>query len=116
MSLLNDFFEEYNVIDRTREPDGEGGQETTYTTGRRFAAALVQNSSSESAMANRDTAIQQYTLTTRRETILAFDMIIRRLRDGKTFRVTSDGTENKTPASAGLDMRQVTCEDWRGSL
>jgi hypothetical protein len=38
--------------------------------------------------------------------------VFRRESDGKIFRVTSDGDDKKTPPSAGLDMRQVTAEEF----
>lgn len=36
----------------------------------------------------------------------------RRVSDGQTFRVTSKGENNATPRSAGLDMRQVSAEEY----
>ena len=44
---------------------------------------------------------------------LEYHDVLRRVRDGKIFRVTSDGDDSYTPASATLDMRQVTCEEWK---
>ena len=38
--------------------------------------------------------------------------IFKRLEDNKIFRVTSDGDDNKTPAGARLNMRQVTAEEY----
>jgi hypothetical protein len=39
-------------------------------------------------------------------------MVFVRKRDGKIFRVTSDGDDKATPKSTVLDMRQVTAEEW----
>jgi len=38
--------------------------------------------------------------------------VFRRAFDGKIFRVTSDGSDKYTPASATLNMRQVTAEEY----
>ena len=36
---------------------------------------------------------------------------MRRESDGKLFRITSDGTDKKTPGATALDMRVVTAEE-----
>jgi hypothetical protein len=43
---------------------------------------------------------------------LRFSDVVKRVRDGKTFRIKSDGDDRATPQSARLDMRQVTAEEW----
>jgi hypothetical protein len=53
-----------------------------------------------------------YTVTTSRAIVLEYHDVFRRESDGKIFRVTSDGDDLYTPKSAGLDMRQVTAEEW----
>ena len=40
-----------------------------------------------------------------------FGDVFVRSADEKIFRVTSDGTDKKTPASAALDLRIVTAEE-----
>ena len=43
---------------------------------------------------------------------LQYHDVVKRDRDGKIFRVTSDGDDNYTPASSSLDIRQVEAEEW----
>ena len=50
------------------------------------------------------------TLTTSKAITLDVMDVVRRVEDGQYFRVTSSGKDNKTPASATLDMRQSTVE------
>lgn len=38
--------------------------------------------------------------------------VIKRLKDGKILRITSDGDDSATPASASLNMRTCTAEEW----
>jgi hypothetical protein len=54
-----------------------------------------------------------YTVTTEKNINLQYHDVFRRASDGKVFRVTSDGDDKKTPASASLNMRQVSAEEWR---
>lgn len=53
-----------------------------------------------------------HTVTTRKDKVLMYHDIIKRLSDGKIFQVTSDGDDSATPDSASLNMRQCTCEEW----
>ncbi len=113
MSLLNASFETFTPIEKAVQPDGYGGNAiTSWTDGTPFYASVVIDRSNEV----RDGAVKgtaaAYTITTRRSKTLAYHDVIRRNSDGKIFRITSDGTEKKTPASAGLDMRQVSAEDY----
>ena len=54
----------------------------------------------------------RYTVTTQKNVTLEYHDVFRRATDGKIFRVTSDGDDKFTPASASLNMRQVTAEEW----
>jgi hypothetical protein len=54
-----------------------------------------------------------YTITTTKNVNLQFHDVFKRVSDNKIFRVTSDGDDNKTPASASLNMRQVTAEEFK---
>ena len=56
--------------------------------------------------------VYDYTITTGKAVNLQYHDVFRRVRDGKIFRVTSDGDDKHTPASAALNMRQVTAEEW----
>ena len=74
---------------------------------------MIFNNSLEAKQAEAMGVTSVYTLTTKRSTILEYHDVLRRESDGKIFRVTSDGDDNFTPQSATLDMRQVSCEEWR---
>ena len=53
-----------------------------------------------------------FTLITRKDITLEFHDVLKRVSNGKIYRVTSDGDDKHTPSSAGLDMRVVSCEEW----
>ena len=110
MSLLTESMEQCILIDKTTQADGYGGIKTTWVDGAEFLAAIVLDSSIEARRAEKEGVTSLYTITTRRAVNLPFGQILRRSSDQKLFRVTSDGSDKKTPLSAGLDMRQVTAE------
>lgn len=113
MSLLDDAMETYIIMDKTTVPDGYGGYNTEYVEGARIKGAVVFNNSLEAKKAEAQGVSSVYTLTTRKNINLQFHDVLRRVRDGKIFRVTSDGDDLYTPDSATLDMRNVSCEEWQ---
>lgn len=113
MSLLEEAFEDYVIMNKISSPDGYGGTNTTWEDGATIRCAMVFNSSLQARIAGANGVTSVYTLTTKKNVTLEFHDVLRRVRDNKIFRVTSDGDDLFTPASAGLDMRQVSCEEWR---
>lgn len=112
MSLLDDAMETFIIMDKTTSPDGYGGIDVTYTEGASFQGAIVFNNSIEAKKAEAQGVSSVYTMTTKRATILQYHDVVKRARDNKIFRVTSDGDDLFTPQSATLDMRNVSCEEW----
>ncbi len=113
MSLLSDSMEDFIMMDRTTVPDGYGGYTSVWNDGVTFKAAAVLDTSMQARIGEKQGVTALYTLTTPKAMNLQYHDVIRRLSDGKIFRVTSDGDDKKTPASAVLDMRQVSAEEWR---
>lgn len=112
MSLLTEQMEMCVMLDKTTAPDGYGGYVSRYVDGVPFTAAITFDTSMEARAAERQGATSMYTVTTGKEITLEYHDVFRRIDDGKIFRVTSDGDDKHTPASASLNMRQVTAEEW----
>ena len=112
MSLLDDALETCVMMDKRTEPDGYGGYISTYTEGAQFKAAIVFDATMEARAAEKQGVTSLYTVTTSRALTLEYHDVFKRMRDGKIFRVTSDGDDKFTPASTALDMRQVTAEEY----
>lgn len=112
MSLLDEAYEEYVMLDKVTTSDGYGGYTTTWKEGASIMGAMVFNSSIEARKAEAMGVSSVYTLTTKKDITLEYHDVLRRTRDKKVFRVTSDGDDKFTPNSASLNMRQVTCEEW----
>lgn len=113
MSLLTEQMEACVMLNKQTEADGYGGYVTTWTDGAKFQAAIVFDTSIEARAAEKQGVSSLYTVTTTKALTLEYHDVFRRTRDGKIFRVTSDGDDRYTPASATLNMRQVTAEEWR---
>ena len=112
MSLLSEAMENCIMMDKTTVDDGYGGYDVVYKEGATFDAAIVFNTSMEARRAEASGVTSLYTVTTSRAITLEYHDIFKRVRDGKLFRVKSDGDDSYTPNSATLDMRQVTAEEF----
>jgi hypothetical protein len=112
MSLLSEAMEECIILDKITVDDGYGGVKQTYVSGATIHAAIVFDTSIQARVADKQGVTSLYTVTTPRTITLNYHDVFRRVRDNKIFRVTSDGDDKYTPKSAGLDMRQVTAEEF----
>ena len=112
MSLLTEAMGDCVFLNKQTASDGYGGYIVTWADGAVFKAAITFDSSIEARVADKQGVTSLYTVTTSRAIILDYHDVFRRESDGKIFRVTSDGDDKYTPKSAGLDMRQVTAEEW----
>lgn len=111
--LLQESMEDCVMLNKQTSSDGYGGYITTWADGAEFKAAIVLDTSIEAKMAEQQGVTGIYTITTSRALNLQYHDVFRRTRDGKIFRVTSDGDDKLTPASATLDMRQVSGEEFK---
>lgn len=112
MSLINEAMEKCYIIDKTTVPDGYGGIKTVYKEGAEITVAFSFNSSTQARVAAVQGTDNRFSLYTKRNVLLRFGDIIKRVSDGKYFMVTSDGDDNKTPQSASLDLRVVEAKKW----
>lgn len=112
MSLLTEAMTDCRIVNRSLVSDGEGGVITVWTDGVIFKAAIRLDNSTQARIAAAQGVTALYTVITPRSVNLQFHDVLRRLADGKVFRVTSDGDDKRTPNSAGLDMRSVSAEEW----
>ena len=113
MSLLDEAFENCIMMNKSTTEDGYGGMNTTWSDGAMFQCAIVFDTSMQARTAEQAGVTSLYTITTRKNIMLEYHDVFKRVRDGKIFRVTSDGDDKYTPESATLNMRQVTAEEWK---
>ena len=113
MSLLTQAMEDVVLMEKRREPDGESGfLPAVWVDGASFKAAITFNSSMEARTAEKQGVTSLYTVTVPLNCKLEYHDSFKRLRDGKVFRVTSDGDDKITPPSASFQFIQVTAEEY----
>lgn len=113
VTMIEEGMEPVIMMNKTRVEDGEGGYVTTWTDGIEFQAAITFDSSMQARIGGKLGATSLYTITTAKNAKLDFHDVIRRLSDGKVFRITSDGDDRQTPARAQFGQYlQVSAEEW----
>lgn len=100
------------LVEKKREPDGEGGFYTSWADGAQFDAAITLDQSLQARIAEKDGVTSAYTVTTHKRAVLDYHDVFRRLSDGAVFRVTSNGADKQSPGVSTLDIAQVSAERW----
>ena len=113
MSLLDEAFEPFTIIDKRTVADGYGGFITEWIDGAEIRAAVVLDTSMQARIGEAQGVKNVYTIVTKKNINLQPRDIIRRNSDSKMFRISTDGYDKKTPNSAELNMRTVTAEEFK---
>lgn len=113
MSLLENAYEDFTVINKAVVDDGYGGITVTWTDGAKIKGAMVFDNSAQMKMAMAAGSKSAYTLTVKRDILLDYHTVLRRESDKVIFRLTSNSDDKKTPPTAGLDMRQYSAEEYK---
>lgn len=112
MNLVEHMMEQFCFVEHTKQPDGEGGFIKTWKDGAEFKASLVLDTTMQARIAEKQGVTAVFTITTTRNTLLEYNDVIRRLSDGQTFRITSNGKDKTSPKFGTLDISQATAERW----
>ena len=113
MSLLDEAFQNFTILNKSIVEDGYGGTTTVWEDGATIQGAIVLDSSTQMKIAQAMGVTAAYTLTVNKSVELDYHTVLRRESDGQIFRLTSDTDDKKTPKSASLDMRQYSAEEWK---
>lgn len=111
MSLLDAFMEPCCLMQETRVKDGAGGFISEWTEGETFNAAITHDTSMNAVIAEKQGVTSVYKVTTY-GSLLRYDDKIKRLSDGRYFRITSDSADVHSPYVASFDISQATAERW----
>ena len=113
MSLLENAYENFTIVNKSIVDDGYGGTTTVWKDGATIKGAVYFDNSSQMKIARVMGVTSTYTLTVKKNIELDYHTVLRRESDGKIFRTTSNSDDKKTPPTAGLDMRQYDVEEWK---
>ena len=112
-NALTSMFEDFIIMEASyRQPDDEGGEKVVYTEGERIDAFARLDSAPEQTTARRDKELAKYTIITPDGVYLDYGQVLKRLRDGKCFYLTSGNMEHKLPDIATIRIRWCTAEEY----
>ena len=114
MSLIEEMTEEFTILTKTYVDDGLGGFVPSYVDGITITGALGYTNSLPTRVAQAQGVQATYSFYTS-EIELEYHDVLKRVKDGKIFRVTKDGKDEIAPKSASPEiakMRRVSCEEW----
>ena len=112
MSLITEAMTQCTMLDKSTQPDGQGGFDRVWTDGASFMAAIVKDSTMQARIAEAQGVTEVYTVTVQNGLSLDFHDVFRRESDGAIFRVTSNQDDKETPTRATFQIGQVTAERW----
>lgn len=110
MSLIDEFMSECCFMEETKQADGAGGFDSVWREGATFKAAIVLDSTMEARIAEHQGVTSVYSVVAPRSVPLNYDTKIKRLKDGRYFRITSESQE--APASSSINVVKASAERW----
>lgn len=113
MSLIDELMEECVILNKVSTPDGDGGTIDVWKESAPIMAAITNDTSTLAKIAEHDGVTSTFKITTHKNVRLQFPDVVKRMRDGETFRVTSDGDDVVSPKALSFDVSQVSAEKWR---
>lgn len=112
MSLIESMMEDCVFLNHVREDDPYGGYTDTWTEGASLKAAVIKNNTTEAQIAEKSGIEEIFTIVTKKSVELDYHDVIKRLKDGTIFRVTSRTKDSSAPAQSTVQIAKVTAERW----
>ena len=113
MSLMDEYNVPCVLLVKTRTDDPVGGYKTAWVDGVTFDAAWEFVSAPEITVAEQEGVSRTYRIYVDKTLDLDFHEAFRRTDNGQTYRVTTPGTDRKTPSFSMLNKRLVEVEKWK---
>lgn len=108
--MLTDYFEPFVMQEWKSSPDGFGGLTWELSDGAEFMAGITANSSNEAQIAMQNGMKTIYTIVHPITLTLDKDDRVKRKKDGRLYRITSNSADMTTPGVAQVQYSQVTAE------
>ena len=110
--LLTSVNEKFCIMEKTRADDNAGGSYTEWKEGLEFDVAPSLDNTSEARIGEVQGLTSVYTFLIPKGIELVYHDVIKRKKDGKTFRITSDSSESETPSISAMSMKSISAEAW----
>lgn len=112
MSLIDSMMDDCVLMNKIKVSDGEGGYIVEWSEGAPIQCAIVLDQTMQARIAEKQGVSSVYTITTKKDLKLEYHDVLKRKKDGKIYRVTSDYADKESPSISTLDIAQVIAERW----
>lgn len=108
--MLEDYFEDFRLLEGDEAPDLMGGSQSAYTPGMLFRAGVTATpgepitTGDHPALRLRPVLLHEWDVT------LSPGDRVERVRDGAVYRILSRSTDMQSPSFAALQVAQVPVE------
>lgn len=111
-TLLDSMAESFVMLDRRTVQTPTGGYASVWQDGVTFQAVIRKDSTMQARVAEKQGVTELYTIVVQKGFPLNFHDVIRRAKDGLTYRVTSNIADNEAPEKSSIKVGAVTAERW----
>ncbi len=106
--LYEQFAHDCVLLTPTRQQGSEGGWKTVWTEGTAFACRMLTTNSMETTEAEKGTLEKDYGAFVDRDTEIRFGNYFKDTETGRTYRVTSEPDDERSPGSASFALKHFT--------
>lgn len=110
MSLLDDFSRVCVLMEKTRQPDGEGGYITEWAEGAEFTNYQAIDTSMEARIAEKQGVTSVYSALVDQAVPIEYGDYFKDRDLGAVYRVTSRPEEKQAPKSSSFNLKYFTAE------
>lgn len=110
--LIEEWKEPCTLLEKRRDPDGEGGFLVHWVDGTTFDAAINFLSSTQAKIAEAQGVTSLYEVFAPKDIKLDYHDVFRRESDGQIFRITTHAGDVETPTSATFSFAKSSAERW----
>lgn len=112
-SLMDEYAVPCVLLVKTRVGDPVGGYKTSWVDGLQFDAAWEYESAPEITVAEQQGVSRTYRIYVDKTLDLDYHEAFRRTDNSQVYRVTTPGTDRKTPSFSALNKRLIEVEKWQ---
>ena len=111
-TLLDSMTESFVMLDRRTVQTPTGGFTSVWQDGVTFQAVIRKDSTMQARVAEKQGVTELYTIVVQKGFPLNYHDVIRRVKDGLTYRVTSNIADKEAPERSSIKVGAVTAERW----
>lgn len=111
-TLLDSMAEECVLVEKRTVQTPTGGYTQVWQDGVTFYAVVRKDNTLQGRVAEKQGVTELYTIVVQKGFPLNYHDVLRRVKDGNTYRVTSNIADNEAPVKSSVQIGSVTAERW----